>query len=203
LILKQIKHIVTLALLLVLALESFGQTQYLSDFNAYIEGEEIYVSWTTKKGFSCENIEVQLGTDSGELETVYTYLGVCGGDLKEENYFYRIPEPIFNADNYIRLDLGLYGFSQIVKLKPHKAIEGTVLVFPLPATNQSTILFANPQQSEAKFKVYSSSGALVSELHGIRAKRIPVAALNLPAGMYFVHLFIDDRSQIFKLVKSH
>lgn len=201
---KRLKHILLSIFALVFLFgESFAQSPYLADFSAYVDGEEIYVSWTTKKGFTCENIEVQLGTDTMALETVHVYLGVCGGDLKEEHYFYRIPNPIFNATNFIRLDLGLYGFSGIVDVKPHKALQGNVLVFPQPGSDNSKILFHNPQSAEATFKVYNTSGTLVSELTGVRKNQILMGDLNLDLGIYYLHLFIDDRSQVVRIVKSH
>lgn len=179
-----------------------AQALYLADFAAYVDGEEIYVSWTTKKGFTCENIQVQLGTDSNEVETVYTYLGVCGGELKEEHYFYRIPKPFYNQDNYIRLNLGVYGYSEIVVVKPHKALEGTVLVFPHPATNSSTILFHNPQFEPATFEVYNMRGELVTSLSDIRTSKISVADLGIPAGVYYINLLLGESSQRIRLVKA-
>lgn len=192
---------VTLSLLMLAPSIANAQALYLADFSARVEGEEIYVSWTTQKGFTCENIEVQMGTDSTEMATVYTYLGICGGELKEEHYFYRIPTPIYNKVNYIRLNLGLYGFSRVVNVKPHKAIKGNVLIFPQPANGNSTILFDNPQSQPASFVVYNSKGQIVSTLDDIRTSQIKAADLNLTAnGLYFVHLIIDDTRQIFRLM---
>ena len=202
LILKGIKKITGLLAILICSGSLFAQSRYLADFSARIDGEEIYVSWTTKKGFTCENIEVQQGTDTFAMETVHVYLGVCGGELKEEHYFYRIPKPIYNSVNYIRLDLGLYGFSQFVEVKPHKALEGNVLIFPQPTTNASTILFHNPQQQEVEFKVYNMAGSEVSNLTGVRSNQIKVEELNLNAGMYFMHIIIDNRRQVVRLLKS-
>jgi hypothetical protein len=65
------------------------------------------------------------------------------------------------------------------------------------------ILFHNPQKEEAIFKAYNTAGVLVSELTGVRGNQILFSDLNLDKGVYYLHLFIDDRSQVVRIVKSH
>jgi len=72
---------------------------FVKNFKAgAIEGR-VFLSWTTKAGFTCQDIQVS-GESVDYSETKGTYFGVCG-DTTKKDYTFLLENPIRNALNYM------------------------------------------------------------------------------------------------------
>ncbi|MFT5513463.1 MAG: hypothetical protein ACI8SE_001871, partial [Bacteroidia bacterium] len=149
---------VSILLLLIGSMSHAQIDQYLTKYSISEERGAVLISWTTSAGFTCEDIQVQFGTDSADLIPVYTYPGICGSENKEEHYTYMFRDVVHNQPNYIRIDLGSYGTSPILDITIISVDGLNPKVYPNPATELSTLIFSNPNQEEAVIHVYSTNG---------------------------------------------
>jgi hypothetical protein len=161
------KHSITKALLILCLLSfktnSFGQTlhPYVKDFKASSTNGQLHISWTTRPGFTCQDIHIELSKDSANFTRVGTYFGLCG-DTAEKHYTFTVNEPYHNTVNYIRLELGNFGYSYIISEQVIK-VSNDVLIIPHPANLTSKFYFNNEAKSLATIKFYNTSGSLIFE----------------------------------------
>jgi hypothetical protein len=147
-------------MLLFSSLFSMAQEQhaYIKNFEAQAFGDRLLVSWTTKSGFSCQDIVIQLSTDSVVFANKATYFGICG-DTTERNYSITVDNPYLNAVNYVRLDLGKFGYSYVVS---EEVIYITAAeIVPMPVQESSILYFENTLREELTINFYSFQGEKV------------------------------------------
>ena len=131
---------------------------YVKHLRASATGDQLLVSWTTKAGFSCQDIGVQLSTDSQNFETKAVYFGICG-DFNEKEYSLIIDSPYYNQINFIRLDLGTFGFSYIIS-KEVIRVE-TASAIPHPLTAESRLYFKNSLRAQADIEILDVQGRVI------------------------------------------
>ena len=177
---------VSILLLLIGSMSHAQIDQYLTEYSISEERGAVLISWTTSAGFTCEDIQVQFGTDSAELTAVYTYPGICGSESKEEHYPYLFRDVVHNQPNYLRIDLGSYGTSPILDITVIRVDGLNPKVYPNPATELSTLIFPNPNQEKAEIHVYSINGQSGSISIITRKNSVLLSELSLPnKGLYF------------------
>lgn len=154
---------------------------YIANLKAQQVNNRLLVEWTTKAGFSCQDIMVQLSEDSIDFSTKATYYGLCG-DTTEKRYSLFIEDPIANAVNFVRLDLGQYGYSDVISVK--FILQTRVSIHPNPIQENSKIYLNNPFHDEMTVRIFNSKAKLVSS--AITYERtLLLSDLIIDRGIYF------------------
>ena len=186
------KSTIIWTILFLASLPAMGRA-YLSGFTVSEVDGNVVVNWTTRAGFTCEDINVLYGTDSTELSSVYTYPGICGSDTSEESYTFIMREPDVNQDIFFQIDLGVFGKSEILHLRITQIGTSGSLVYPNPASSQSTLLFDNPNADVSEITVYSGAGSQIYS-YKTRNRSVTLAELNLEhSGLYSYTILVDGR----------
>ena len=68
----------------------------------------------------------------------------------------------------------------------------SLMVYPNPFTNQTTVSFYNPTQSKADIKVIDSRGRVVREYNNILSNKITIKKDELSEGLYYILLNLND-----------
>ncbi len=135
---------------------------FLVSYNASTLGNKILVTWTTKSGFTCQDIHIELGSDTFNYTRVGTYYGICG-DTSEKGYTYIIESPIKNKLNYIRIELGNYGYTHYESTLVIDVSKG-VLVLPHPLNIESNLYFNNVAKEPVEAIFYSIKGDIIKQI---------------------------------------
>lgn len=148
---------------LLISLGSIAQEQhpYIKNLKARAFEGKLIVSWTTKAGFSCQDIVVQLSEDSIQFENKATYFGICG-DTSEKDYVLTVEEPFLNSKNYIKLDLGFFGDSYVI-CETVLNVQ-TARIIPMPLTTESKLHFKNPLRDHLQIDIYSFSSKQIASV---------------------------------------
>ena len=77
-----------------------------------------------------------------------------------------------------------------------------VQIYPNPFRDKFTIDFKNIKSKNVTFKIYSSSGILVSDKQYISSKDVEIMGDNLPVGVYTIILSFDNTSKSYRLIKN-
>ena len=159
---------------------------FVKNFKAEAIEGRVFLSWTTKAGFTCQDIHIQLSGDSVDyFETKGTYFGICG-DATEKDYSFILENPIYNTLNYLKLELGSYGYSYTISVRVIKA-GNNVLVVPHPVASNSVLHFQNPLHERVQLDFYDRTGQFILTIESIDNK-IAIGELSLPRGIVFYHL---------------
>lgn len=163
---------------------------YVKNMNATAVDGKLFITWTTHAGFTCQDIHIELSTDSISFERKGTYFGICG-DTAEKDYSYLIEEPFLNTTNYIRLELGNYGYSYVIS-EDVIYVENGVLVLPHPITSQSEMVFSNPLREEITASFYNLNGELIYQTI-TKSDNILMAEVPKNHGMLIYHLIGENK----------
>lgn len=133
---------------------------YVRNLNAESIDGKLYVTWTTRAGFSCQDIHVEVSTDSiNDYKKIATYYGLCG-DTSEKNYRLLVTNPIPNRLNYVRLQLGIFGHSYFVSERVIK-VKNEVVILPHPLVQSSKLFFDNSLKQETTLELVNTKGVIV------------------------------------------
>jgi hypothetical protein len=148
-----------------LSLSSYAQYHYiLENLKATKENEKVILTWTIRKGNTCEGIGILRSTDRYNYEPIGKIYGVCGSSESSQSYFYIDESPVKNKINYYVLELGLSG-----KTDPPVSVEIIGLnstaskVVPNPAHDIVKIYFINPNNEEHLIFISDTSGKFVTK----------------------------------------
>jgi hypothetical protein len=166
----------------------------VKDFKAQAIGGNIYMSWTTRAGFTCTDIHIVVSRDStAGFERRGTYYGVCG-DTSEKDYTYILENPHHNTVNYLKLELGNFGYSYVIsELVIH--VQNEVLILPHPTTPSSILYFENSSNSEVEILLYASNGTLIKSLKTIDMS-IRLSDINLPTGFIIYEIRKENTAAV-------
>ena len=193
-------RLIELYILLGLKSLCFGQT-FIKQFNVQETNEKVILSWTTRSGFTCEDIEVQHRTDSQAFKTVYTFLGSCGSEDKEVDYTYVFEKPVYNSTNSFRLNLGAFGYSDTVSIDLIAYDGLKPKVVPSPSNLNSVIFFRNDNHEVASVQIIAFNGVAVSPPVETSKNFIGLSDTGITApGVYLVHLQLNGISTYSKFI---
>ena len=152
---------------------------YLS-FSLNTAGEGVLVSWRVQAGNTCQDVEIWRGTDSLNLNEVYTYPGICGDDDSSKVYSYTDKPPVPGITYYYRIEI-ITDRTETKKIIVPPA-EG-ISVYPNPASERLTLV-SSTQNDLNELEIYDSRGNTVLKLQN------PESILELdvsdwPAGAYY------------------
>jgi hypothetical protein len=163
---------------------------YLKNFGATVYQTDVYLEWTTRAGFSCEDVVIEHGSDTLNFLRVYTWPGICGNQSSEERYLFML-ESLNPGRNYFRLDLGLSGKSPVIFADIQPA-SSTAKVIPNPADFQSALYWNNASHQTFNVIIFNTSGEAVFEQTSSE-NRLPFQNLSLLPGLYHYHLYSPDQ----------
>lgn len=164
---------------------------YLGEFNVQAEQNHVQIRFTTKAGFTCEDIIIRHGTDSSQLSPIYTYLGICGSTSEEVTYTYLFNSVVFNVPNYFQIDLGQFGKSDLKQISIVKRNGLQPIVFPNPIQANSLLLFSNVGRELATVTVYTTQGTSIAQTIKTYGESIPISDFQLIVpGIYFYTILI-------------
>lgn len=190
------KHLRIVLLLIVASFASipaFSQeyNPYVKTFNATAIDGKIYLNWTTRAGFTCQDIHIEVSNDSIEgFERKGTYYGICG-DASERYYTYVLNNPILNTLNYLKLELGNIGYSNTISVMVIKADE-LLLVLPHPIASNSVIHFENKEQALYTLSIYDTRGQKLMHIES-KNEEIQIGTYPLPNGIIYYDLYAEGK----------
>ena len=181
-----------LACLLLFNLVSQAQIlhPYIKKLNATALDGKLFITWTTHAGFSCQDIHIELSTDSISFIRKGTYFGLCG-DTSEKDYSFLVEDPFLNTTNYIRLELGNFGYSYVIS-EDVIYVENSVLILPHPVNEHSEMVFSNPLREEITALFYNLNGDLIYEVI-TKKNKIPLSDLPKKDGLIIYYLLGENQ----------
>jgi len=154
---------------------------FVKKFKAEATEERVFLT-----SFTCQDIHIKVSGDSVDyFETKGTYFGICG-DAAEKDYSFILENPIYNTLNYLRLELGSYGYSYTISVLVIKA-GNNILVVPHPVAAISILNYQNPLHERVQLDLYDRTGQLILTIASLDNK-IAIGELSLPMGIVFYHL---------------
>lgn len=187
---------------LVIPLTGYSQTNNpnLLRFSAKVVEEDVLLSWRTAGGFTCQDMQIEVATDTTDFEVFDVFPGICG-DTEPKSYTMVIRNLPLNQNLQIRLNLGNGGYSDTIQVRIKRANQVITLI-PNPASNQ--FLITSNLQNVTHIKVISSTGKLVysSEIRG--ENEFNINSSGFFPGLYYVVLMDESgRMASSPLVISH
>lgn len=160
-------------------------SQALLNFEAVQLQDKIHISWTMNAGTTCTGLKVQHSEDSLNFITIYEYPGICGNASTTETYTYNhTPKP--NTYNYYRLDMGIYGLSEIKKVT-FIGYTNNSYVIDYNTSTGLKIYFQNSLNDNYTFEIYNLSGKIIDSKN-INSSEIPIPPFALKTGVYVFSL---------------
>jgi len=101
-----------------LAKNSYPQKQeILENFKVFETNGQVLLNWQIVQGSTCFGIGILQSTNQLDFTEIGHIPGVCGASNDPLGYQFIDSNPIKNQFNYYRLNLGGYGYSEILAIK--------------------------------------------------------------------------------------
>ena len=160
-----------------------------------IEVEQSFlVNWTIDSGKTCQGQNILHSTDGVNFEEVGHISGICGNLSEPVDYSFTHSNPVPNAINYYRIELGGYGVSQIVSEYLIVVSSNSALVYPSPSQNDFFIKWNNTNNSKLTISFYSQFGRMISKEES-SGEMFYGKASDFTAGIYLFEIVLDDSGQ--------
>lgn len=185
------KRIFTFLFILLFGINSHAQTEAVKAFSATRFQNSVLVEWTIRASYQCSDVEIYHGFDSLNLQHIYTYFGVCGGENIDRSYNFAHTNPIKYQQEYYRMKVGHNEFSEIFVLE-NPLIQG-FSIFPLPVSDLSIFQFENPNEISHTLEIFDLQGKKIKSISNIRSTSIELNKADFKSGLYFFRLY--DREQ--------
>ena len=173
---------------LVLVSNAFGQdVTILNNFNGFEADGNVTLNWVIKSGSTCNGITIFRSTDGINFEIIGDIQGVCGNLSQPEPYSFVDVNPVKNAINCYKLELGNYGFSESVKIEIIDLAANGYQIRPHPVTTESNIYFQNKLFENFQMELFDLNGKQV-HFTTTSTDFFVVNAAGLTSGMYFFRI---------------
>ena len=123
----------------------------------------VLLKWVIKGGQQCQGTFVFRSDDSQLFELINHVEGICGDFTDDETYTYFDNEPIANAYNYYRLEMGFQGFTDTIKVFFEDFGSDNYLLQTDAQSDSYRILFSNDLNREATLRLFNLSGQILHE----------------------------------------
>ncbi|MCB0403094.1 MAG: T9SS type A sorting domain-containing protein [Flavobacteriales bacterium] len=170
--------------LLVSSVSASAQETVLSDFNVYEHRGTVYINCTVATGNTCNGIDVMRSTDSLSFIQVGHISGICGSISEPVTYNFTDENPVRNATNFYKLQMGGVGYSHVLSVEIIDTKAFGFQIRPNPANEQVTIFIDNDFEEEHKLEVYSMSGRKMVSTTS-RTNEFKVNTTSFRSGIYF------------------
>lgn len=165
---------------------------FLSDFLAVQQGEEIYLRWTIKSGNTCDGTIIQRSTDSIYFEQIGEISGICGSPNQSITYDFTDMQPEKNSINYYRLELGQYGYTSKVAIDFIILNEDGYSLQPNPVSTRSKLVFENPDNNEVEFCLIDIQGRMAMNMF-TTSNQFWIDASMIQSGTYIFKLMTEQK----------
>ncbi len=156
---------------------------------------EVVVTWEIESGNLCSGVQVEHSSDSISFTSIYDYPGVCGSSTANERYTFSHTNPISNAKNYYRINLGTNGISEILSITFVKLDNNGYALFPMPVELNSKIYFSNDNNETVAIVIYNSAGAIAYKSEPTKTNEFNLGNIPLILGVYhFSIIRADDKN---------
>lgn len=183
-------------LFVIYGLISLGQPHpLLVSFKGVKTENGVQLNWTFKGGSQCEGTKIFRSTDRMQFAEIGDIPGVCGAPDSEISYVFLDENPIVNASNYYRLELGNQGYTEIVSVEFKSFNSDGYLLSPNPVQSSAVVCFENPTFDQFRFLLFNVSGIQVVDVEG-NTDRISISADHLQSGLYFFSVSFSDKRKI-------
>lgn len=190
----RIKKFETTFILALLSTFSYCQADsMLNDFTAVVSGNRIVLDWEISEGSLCNGIKIERSDDNLNWTEVGEIVGQCGSIDEPQPYQFIDTEPIPNATNYYRLQLGTAGATSSINIKYIELGSDGYKVAPNPITTTAKIYFNNPNALSYCLKVTDITGELVYIREDIRTNTAEFDRAGLEQGYYFFTLLFHGK----------
>jgi hypothetical protein len=165
----------------------------LDNYSISQSNGQVYIYWVLSAGFTCDGIRVFRGADSLMFHQVGRIPGICGSPDFAVAFDFTDSNPVLNAVNYYRLELGNFGFTSVIAIYVVDFKDKGYLLFPNPAHAEVKIEFENPGFSNHKLEVFNLNGGLVYQAESNETNFV-LNTINWRAGMY-VFIIVDELNE--------
>ena len=138
----------------------------LNSFSASENNGNVYLSWQIVAGSTCNGIKIYRSANNISFVQIGDIPGICGNISFAQDYDFTDFEPIKNAVNYYRLELGNNGYSQVLAVEVIDIAKNGFQLRPNPAYGISKIIFENNNSLVHNFNIYNILGKLVFSVTG-------------------------------------
>lgn len=177
----------------------------LLSFKGYNSDKDIILEWTTASELENEKFEIERSTDAYNFNKIGTEDG--RGTTNEQSDYRHVDERPNNGSNYYRLKQvdfdGSYEYSEIVKVD-HFSLADRPIVYPNPFSDNLTLQFPEKISGSVFIELYTLAGDQIANTSVQNpAKTIYLQnMMDLPAGIYFLHLKQNSSVSVLKLIKE-
>ncbi len=178
-----IRAFVSIFLALLCTFSSEAQESILSHFGLDVSNGKVLLSWTIKSGSTCNGIDILRSTDSINFIEIGYIPGVCGDISSPKSYTFTDQNPVDNAINYYKIDLGGQEKSQVLGIEVIAVAENDYLLRPNPVADYAELRFSNSNQHSIVFTLYDLNGAVIHQEESI-SELIKIDATIIRNGMY-------------------
>lgn len=158
-------------------------SQILSNFTVQNYETGVYVEWTIDSGYTCTGLTLQHSNDSINFRDIYEYPGVCGSISSPETYSFVHTSPIDYKANFYRLDLGINGYSDVLKVLFLNLKEKGYVVERDHATGTSKLMIHDVGSGVYCFDFYSLSGQKLNR-HCTNKTEVELNMILMPNSYY-------------------
>lgn len=163
----------------------------LSKFLATQVEDKVLIRWTITAGNTCQDTYVERSEDGIAFDRIGLIGGICGSPEASITYDYYDTMPLLNRLNYYRLKLGQYGFTSVKAVKYLRFSEKGFFVAPNPMTDQTSILFDNPDNREHRLTIIDLQGRIVLE-KVTNSNIFNIHRQQMPAGIYIYKVSLQE-----------
>ena len=135
----------------------------LRSFTALKQPNGVNLKWVIKGGQQCFGIRIFRADESLLFDQIDHIDGVCGDTEADEAYTYFDSDPISNAYNHYRLEMGSQGFTDTIQVFYEDFGSDRYLLITENTSSQFRVLFSNDNNREAALKVFDVAGNLMFE----------------------------------------
>lgn len=155
----------------------------LVSFTGFQYNDSILIRFTMRGGFSCNGIDVQRSSDSLSFTNIGDIQGICGSPDFDIPFEFTDASPLKNADNFYRLDLKNFGYSQTIKVHFMDFNIAGYIFFPNPCFEECTLYFESFINDEMDFLFFDLAGKII-ESKKLRGTNVIIDSKRLARGIY-------------------
>lgn len=186
-VVNQLKKYIAISIIFVLVV--IGQTSYaqlhpiLDRFDVFEASGKVYINCVISSGSTCNGIDVLRSEDSVNFISVGHIGGVCGSSSEPVTYNFIDENPIKNKLIYYKLELGGYGYTNILSVQIIDTKEFGFQIRPNPTSESAIIYFQNSTNTEHTLSILNNLGILVLS-EKTNQNFFFLDLYHLPAGIY-------------------
>ncbi len=168
-----------------------AQNPALKAFTGTQVKDSVYLFFTMNGGYTCNGIGIERSADSVVFQEIGDIQGVCGDPTNDADFEFVDIAPMTGI-NYYRLDMGNWGWSQVIAVTFRPGRNKGVALSANPCMHPC-ILYFEPQKT-VRLLLSDNSGQVVVDASA-SGESFSLAPYDLPAGIYHYRLAAGDGSE--------